>query len=1249
MKKILYSMAIVFLLLWIKVFALSPAYEPDYSSFDTYAWSLELKHWYEIKNTDTWSMELLYQWKKVLEYTWERYKVEKIIQSSFTVKTKKWNYLINKDNVYLNGLFYASAQNSALLLYDGEYLSTPKGVFQFFSKRRLNQEQWIRENTIEALKIKDAEPYSFKVWSSSTTSDKDNVYNEWEIVQWLDWWSFELLRGYFKNEWSVYKSSPNLSSYGNKNYEIMKNLDTSTFESFWYWYTKDKNWVYHTYSVRKWSLFNEETALVQADTSTFEVVEPDTLSGPSNWIYGKDKNAIYFWVWKISTDTNFFHSYTRQLGKDSKNLYCFGKDVQWVDITTLEPVYTSADKKYLKYFKDKNSVYEIKEKECSKLWNLDGSTFEYLNTSYFKDSNTVYYGKKPIDADAATFQLIQVPDDIYNTTKFARDKNNTYIDWVSINYFDVDTFKLIGSNYYSDKNWVYYGRIIIKRTNNRGLGTVSPQEVDVQVTQIQGADISTFTILSKWTEWSQLMFGWKSIPTYAGDKNHVYEKWNIVTWVDPKTFNPKKKTSKTNSTTKNEPEETGECTTILSEAIPWYWWSEWICCTLNDDETSFKPLNNYLATTDTSVYWVWIFNSETLCRKLEIPSDSLEIIEPIVTISQWRKQFQYTDKNNSSIRWVSYYIRTNEWIYFSVPSSEVCESIEVSWTTNTYCGKPQWLYKVEWADNSSFVNLNNTYAKDKNFVYYWWKIVEGADASSFSIDVVDSNNSNKNHTSEVIGKDQKYVYKFGKKVEWISWKGFRIVWSMYIDNKNWVYILTNTWEINLLESIDPSSLQYNSELQVYWDINWVYLRVSRNEPLRVIEWANFKTLKLVQCSWEKKCIHYYKDNKNIYSRRTGQPIYGADPSTFKYFWSNVFARDLNSIYFWAEPLDLEVRKTIESGKNRINNSSDALISDWISFYKWNKKITDFDLYHIYQQQAKRHIFTPENYKEYLKITWFDMSKFGSLESVSEENAKMFLTKWFSQQSTKNKLRDIFTERQQTEWILQASEDIKSAKDLLAQSIIDELQKVNELKVFLEAVWYDITKVSRPEEEVTEELKAVYNKAFDDFITCESSLRESQREEFNEKAKRNYWMLWMILDYNELLWYRGNGNYTTRTPTWQKPCAITKKYPTQMRRDATITKEYIQGKWYSFSRDTIDSDIKELHFYADTKLITTIWYEEESYLLTFEDIAYYDTFVHTTQKNSYTSLKVKAYTKNNWYYPTYKSEAWWNFRRAAGIR
>ncbi len=1186
------------------VLALSYAPTPDYTVHPNYAGTLEFDDGYTLEHSRDEEMsatnvfQVLYKGEVIIEMKWGDNELDDILETSFTFATDKWNYFVNYDWIWLNWEFYKSIEDSPLYLFEGEYLATPKGVFQFYEGAKLNDDGEYQRQ-VHTIRVDGLDPKSFKVRHSNLVSDKDHVYNDGELVEWLDWASFEMLTGrYFKNLWKIYKWSPSVrtNSVGVvvKWYELHNTADFATFESLWYKYSKDKNGVY--YETTESYLDEVEYATLDADIATFETIEPDFIRWSWSWGYAKDKDWVYFWSWVISTDVEWFHSYTRQTGKDSETVFCSGEVLDGADIATFRPVISPYDDKYIRYFVDKNALYQA-NKSCTKVGDIDWSTYEYLNGKYMKDAKSVYYGKELIEADSATFEILSNWGTSERYSEYARDVNSVYFKWKIVDDFDAQSFNIIGSDYFSDKNGVYFGSIILRQK----------EWIEVSVEKVVWADVGSFSIhtgkVSRWLSY------WPGKPGYAIDKNNVYTNGKKIEGLTPETFNPAKPGV-------TLPAENEECQYEL--------WSGRInapgeslaCCPVEANEWEFVKLNNFLAMTDSHIYGWWSYGSQMTCRRLTQSTNGLEIIESEMEILK-------------DIA-VSYYVRNQDWVYYSQTTTELCDMIDVQWTSTTFCWLPLWLYEIQWADLATFVNINGEYTKDKNYVYYQWVRIPWADSATFVANLKSEVESQAIH-QYTMAKDKNFVYSDGKVFEWASPDWFRYFRSLYIDNVSWLYYF-DRGSVQKITIVDPATFRYDEKTGTFMDKNWVYLWRWTNSWLEKIEWADPETLVRTPCNDEESYICRYsnwwnlKDKNNVY--KGSSVLIWADPATFKLSSTDTYAQDKHSVYYNSEPIDIDVNNFVERRDNSTGNSSRNYISDWTKYLEGNRIMTDFDIYHLYSADLERNWFRIQSYQEYLELTDFD---FDTIQWLSDDEIKQVLINWFNISSTKEALKDAL------ETSLLGNYDGGDSDEVVqtyVTSIIERLQKPLQTYTWLKESWYDLSLLERTQEEVAKELYDAFNTAFDDLKQCDDKLMDSIKEDHNKRYSKYPSLLWQINEYNDLLWSWRYSAYSSNSLSASiVDCDASSNFSPHLRWSYALEQVDDRATSITYNWDIVDAHIKELHVFVDDVFIAKGNYSDGSLTLMYEDILHFDQYSKViNEQNRYSSyLYIRAYTENNGYY------------------
>ena len=140
-------------------------------------------------------------------------------------------------------------------------------------------------------------------------------------------------------------------------------------------------------------------------------------------------------------------------------------------------------------------------------------------TGWAKDSGSIYYGGKKINADASSFKLIRGAlrenMDEYIELTYAVDKNAVYYDGTRLLNADPSRFKPLNQ---TNERYAYeYG--------------ISGDTIYFHADPIVGADVRTFEVL-----WQTPKEGCTDGYPYSKDALHIYYQNTIVAGADPATF-----------------------------------------------------------------------------------------------------------------------------------------------------------------------------------------------------------------------------------------------------------------------------------------------------------------------------------------------------------------------------------------------------------------------------------------------------------------------------------------------------------------------------------------------------------------------------------------------------------------------------------------------------------------------------------------------------------------------------------------
>lgn len=128
------------------------------------------------------------------------------------------------------------------------------------------------------------------------------------------------------------------------------------------------------------------------------------------WNYVTYDMAVGRRVKPIDVNKDEFKVYENEkFASDNKNVYLMGNKIEDADPMTFQVI---ADNGYMRYAKDKNSVYiYLKDGEIMKVFDADPETFEVLEYPYAKDKNDAYNGCLPLYVDDVTkFEVVESGD-----------------------------------------------------------------------------------------------------------------------------------------------------------------------------------------------------------------------------------------------------------------------------------------------------------------------------------------------------------------------------------------------------------------------------------------------------------------------------------------------------------------------------------------------------------------------------------------------------------------------------------------------------------------------------------------------------------------------------------------------------------------------------------------------------------------------------------------------------------------------
>jgi DKNYY family len=227
--------------------------------------------------------------------------------------------------------------------------------------------------------------------------------------------------------------------------------------------------------------------------------------------------------------------------------------------------------------------------------------------------------------------------------------------------------------------------------------------------------------------------------------------------------------------------------------------------------------------------------------------------------------------NKSDYSYMVYYAKDANNVYFNDQTLENSDpnSFTVISPHYGYAKDDKNVYEEEellyWIDAPSFELLGHYYySKDKDHVYFFNGIVEGADPEEFEIIDVDLS-----FHGEIDGKDENNLYFRGKKIDQVDNSSYEALkYDNYVRDKNAIYYLRKN-DNNEVTKVD--FLEENDGVFEFVDGYPIY-------------------------SWSGNS-HFLKTDKAIYLE--GAPLKGVDADSFVSL-NDFYSKDKNGVYTWFE-------------------------------------------------------------------------------------------------------------------------------------------------------------------------------------------------------------------------------------------------------------------------------------------------------------------------------------------------------------
>ncbi len=644
--------------------------------------------------------------------------------------------------------------------------------------------------------------------------------------------------------------------------------------------------------------------------------------------YIKKDNAVYYKdeIWqedeKKVNDADFktFVELNKIYGKDNKNVFYGDEKLENADFKTFQAVGENIGR-------DKDNFYWYNQKVKINLKDFK----LYKNKDkirYFRNNGKIYALEALNELngieDVDTFEVL---DDEYS-----KDKHNIYYDGVTLSDVDMDTFQIIMPNYYAkDKNSVYSRHKKIKGANPKTIKVLNIAYIKDDKTvfsdfsfsnTLKNADVESFEALGEY---------------YGKDKNNVYLMGEKIKKADVKTFQ------------------------VISE----------------------ESFNHY-SKDKNNVYL------ETYIIEGADPK-TFEIIKEKPTYSKDKKYLYYSGKKIDEIKdnlkimsaGVLDIIKNGNRIYANGNRLDIENPENFKIIKNDYYNNPNIIYGkndkniyviigngqkirskvIKDADINSFEIMEiGAYSRDKNNIYFTYSDVvkmKDVDKDSFTIG------------EHGFSHDKNSVYFYGKKIDVISPKGFKIV----------------DLAVNSGESVTFALLTDSKNLYKF-----IYEFDDEEYNLKKTELVTVTNVKVDAPSFEivkEDTGSYYRDNNsvyyysNMYDKKELVKVEGADRNSFAEM-DNYFAKDNKNLYY----LGKQVRNISSEGLKFVGPDI-FKNKNGVYFWKDETRTGDYEIIPLNFDSASFDIAnkdTSDYFKDKNGIYYLDYGKLLNSESKDIQNA-----------------------------------------------------------------------------------------------------------------------------------------------------------------------------------------------------------------------------------------------------------------------
>ena len=642
--------------------------------------------------------------------------------------------------------------------------------------------------------------------------------------------------------------------------------------------------------------------------------------------YIKKDNAVYYKdeIWQADekkvNDADFktFVELNKIYGKDNKNVFYGDEKLENADFKTFQAVGENIGR-------DKDNFYWYNQKV-----KINPKDFKlYKNKDkirYFRNNGKIYdlEGLDELNGikDVDTFEVL---DDEYS-----KDKHNIYYDGITLSDVDMDTFQIIMPNYYAkDKNSVYSGHKKIKGANPKTIKVLNIAYIKDDKTvfsdfsfsnTLKNADVKSFEALGEY---------------YGKDKNNVYLMGEKIKKADVKTFQ------------------------VISE----------------------ESFNHY--SKDKNNVYLGTYIIEGADPK------TFEIIKEKPTYSKDKKYLYYSGKKIDEIRdnlenmsaGVLDIIKNGNRIYANGNRLDIENPENFKIIKNDYYNNPNIIYGknnkniyviigngqkirskiIKDADINSFEIMEiGAYSRDKNNIYFTYSDVvkiKDVDKDSFTIG------------EHGFSYDKNSVYFYGKKINGINSKGFKIV-DLAVNSGEPVTFAILTDSKNLYKFIyefDPETYKFkNTKLVTVTNVK--------------LDALSFEIVKEDTGSYykDKDNVFYYDMNKNELRK-----VEGGDRNSFVEM-NNFFAKDNKNIYYLGKQI-----RNISSEGFKFVGPDIAKNKNGVYFLKDETGTGDYEIIPLNFDSASFDIAnkdTSNYFKDKNGIYYLDYGKLLNSESKDIQNA-----------------------------------------------------------------------------------------------------------------------------------------------------------------------------------------------------------------------------------------------------------------------